>query len=170
LCSRASSTSRRVVYLLQFYIYILLIEITILYNDIVFPFGIDPDTGDYGYYKAGADTVTPFKTGATIVYLGRQTPGSNYNITINVSATIPDYQSLTIDNFFIVLPYDTYKKARTSNAGGNRDNTIGIFAASGRSYNSTTGIFAFNTAYSTFHHNNGQYYYVYADVDVYCVY
>ena len=36
----------------------------ILYNDIVFPFGIDPDTGDYGYIKAGADTVTPFKSGS----------------------------------------------------------------------------------------------------------
>ena len=35
----------------------------ILYNDIVFPFGIDSD-GNYGYFKAGADTVTPFSSSA----------------------------------------------------------------------------------------------------------
>lgn len=28
--------------------------------NIPFPFGIDPTTGEYGYKKAGADTVTPF--------------------------------------------------------------------------------------------------------------
>ena len=33
------------------------------YNDIGFPFGID-SSGNYGYYKAGADTVTPFKVGS----------------------------------------------------------------------------------------------------------
>lgn len=31
-------------------------------NKVPFKFGIDAD-GNYGYYKAGADTVTPFKTG-----------------------------------------------------------------------------------------------------------
>ena len=29
-----------------------------------FPLAIDPNTGDYGYIKVGADTVTPFKTGS----------------------------------------------------------------------------------------------------------
>ena len=46
-------------------------NLTELNNDIVFPFGIDPDTGDYGYYKAGADTVTPFKSGGSTVYVGQ---------------------------------------------------------------------------------------------------
>lgn len=31
--------------------------------NIPFPFGIDPDTGEYGYRKSGADTVTPFSSG-----------------------------------------------------------------------------------------------------------
>ena len=34
--------------------------------NIPFPFGIDPDTGEYGYRKAGADAVTPFKTNPLI--------------------------------------------------------------------------------------------------------
>lgn len=34
-------------------------------DDIPFKFGIDPTTGDYGYIKAGADTVTPFKSAHT---------------------------------------------------------------------------------------------------------
>ena len=39
--------------------------VTKLNEDLPFKFGIDDD-GNYGYYKAGADTVTPFKTGGDI--------------------------------------------------------------------------------------------------------
>ena len=39
--------------------------VTKLNEDLPFKFGIDND-GNYGYYKAGADTVTPFKTGENI--------------------------------------------------------------------------------------------------------
>ena len=52
------------------------------YNDIVFPFGIDPDTGDYGYYKAGADTVTPFKSGDVPPTTSYVIPYGGNNISI----------------------------------------------------------------------------------------
>lgn len=43
--------------------------------NIPFPFGIDATTGDYGYYKAGADTVTPFRSGYKYICVVQ----SNYN-------------------------------------------------------------------------------------------
>lgn len=62
------------------------------YNNksIPFRFGIDAN-GNYGYYKDGADTVTPFKT---VVNLGT---GTSFNVS-----NITGYKKFTKDNFYIV--------------------------------------------------------------------
>ena len=57
------------------------------YNGIPFNFAIDDD-GNYGYIKAGADTVTPFKTGE----------GSNYGGIIHLSTTNLQNKSITGTN------------------------------------------------------------------------
>lgn len=59
-------------------------------KEIPFRFGIDAD-GNYGYYKDGADTVTPFKT---VVDLGT---GTSFNVS-----NITGYKKFTKDNFYIV--------------------------------------------------------------------
>lgn len=56
-------------------------------QDVPFRFGVDAD-GNYGYYKAGADTVTPFLTGGGEghkVFTGRFTAGASLEIgdTVN---------------------------------------------------------------------------------------
>lgn len=56
-------------------------------------FGID-ENGNYGYIKAGADTVTPFKSGFQIIDLGE---GTSFDIKTNYPKV--DYTSLTVDNF-----------------------------------------------------------------------
>lgn len=47
-----------------------LITLNITYSNLPFSFGVD-DKGRYGYIKAGADTVTPFKiSGAVTIHVG----------------------------------------------------------------------------------------------------
>lgn len=58
-------------------------------NETQFKFGIDSD-GNYGYYKAGADIVTPFKTGETIY-------GSSSVTEVILAINGYQFQSFTID-------------------------------------------------------------------------
>ncbi|HBV82340.1 MAG TPA: hypothetical protein DEB74_06010 [Lachnospiraceae bacterium] len=61
-----------------------------------FKFGVDAD-GNYGYYKAGADTVTPFKTGGGDIYI------SQNRITIHgVGGTVIKGVKVTNNNNFTV--------------------------------------------------------------------
>ena len=62
-----------------------------------FRFGIDSN-GNYGYYKAGADTVTPFKTGGGIEFVAHVESASKSGTTIDVS----QYPDATVDNFILV--------------------------------------------------------------------
>lgn len=57
-------------------------------------FGIDED-GNYGYYKDGADTVTPFKS-QEIIYLGT---AKSYNISNIVG--VENIDKYTIDDFIV---------------------------------------------------------------------
>lgn len=65
-------------------------------NKVPFKFGIDAD-GNYGYYKAGADTVTPFKTGDKII-----------------NSRFPNGKSLVgLDSFVLTSNGRTYKQGST---------------------------------------------------------
>lgn len=78
-------------------------------NNIPIRFGIDAD-GNYGYYKAGADTVTPFKTkdsGTKTATLVRETIGtltSASSKTYDIKSLFPnvDLENVTSSNFAIV--------------------------------------------------------------------
>lgn len=78
-------------------------------DNIPFRFGIDAD-GNYGYYKAGADSVTPFKTGGgggTVGTLVRETVGtvsSSSTSTFDISTMFPsvDLTNVSEMNFAIV--------------------------------------------------------------------
>ena len=66
---------------------------------IPFSFGID-SSGNYGYIKDGADSVTPFKTIPQLVKVGRYDAGSsNGSKTIDISSVYEDYKNLTVDDF-----------------------------------------------------------------------
>ena len=82
------------------------------YNDIVFPFGIDSD-GNYGYFKAGADTVTPFSSGSMTILLISE---SGWNIS-------PAY-------VFNNCPYiveDYFTKVNSNTIRVNQDCTVNVF-------------------------------------------
>lgn len=65
-------------------------------NKVPFKFGVDAD-GNYGYYKAGADTVTPFKTGDKII-----------------NSRFPNGKSLVgLDSFVLTSNGRTYKQGST---------------------------------------------------------
>jgi len=109
--------------------------------EIPFKFGID-ENGNYGYYKDGADTVTPFKT---VVNLGSGT-------TFNVS-NITGYKNFTADNFYVVCTSYYSRSNNVSKQNGQfsmkvdavfdmnvsyTGNTIN--PSIGKSYNSSTGV------------------------------
>ena len=112
--------------------------------DIPFVFGVDAN-GNYGYKKAGADTVTPFKT---VVNLGT---GSSFNVS-----NIPGYQNFTVDNFHVVCTgYHGSKNegyASPPAFGGNtvndsytynieaKDTSQAINKAPTKSYSQSTGV------------------------------
>ena len=48
-------------------------DIDAVNQKVPFAFGVD-ENGNYGYYKDGADTVTPFKTGGDLVHFYQFTP------------------------------------------------------------------------------------------------
>ena len=110
------------------------------YNDIVFPFGIDPDTGDYGYIKAGADTVTPFKSGGgdIIIYLGSKTNRSSSALSISITQ-FPDYASMSTDNFIVGIIPGTY-----TGSGSYTTSNVYISTAVSLSYNASTGVVTAN--------------------------
>ena len=69
-------------------------EVDVLDNKIPFSFGIDSD-GNYGYIKAGADTVTPFKRDAyDVIYVVTDTVSSNY--TTRTGYVYPFYKNRLI--------------------------------------------------------------------------
>ena len=51
-------------------------NIGVLQGKVPFAFGVD-ENGNYGYYKEGADTVTPFKTGGDLVHFYQFTPSEH---------------------------------------------------------------------------------------------
>lgn len=123
-------------------------------------FGTDSN-GNYGYYKDGADSVTPFKHGATKV----TSIAGNRTATRTVDCTsLSNYQSLTADNFILdIKQVVAYTDAAQ---GGNGTPAANI----SKSYNSSTGILTINglvTAYNPTWYWN-QYVYT-SSFDVYCI-
>lgn len=104
-------------------------------QNLPFAFGIDAN-GNYGYYKAGADTVTPFNSAwiSDVISLGNGTWISNFSLSI--ASLYPQYRSITKDNIYlcptiISCPNQT---ASTLNA------FFGI-----TSYNPSTGVMAISS-------------------------
>ena len=69
-------------------------------SDVPFRFGID-DQGNYGYYKVGADTVTPFKSGSseteTVLWENANPSASMANNTpVTLSETADGYKRLRV--------------------------------------------------------------------------
>ncbi len=95
-----------------------------------FRFGVDSD-GNYGYYKDGADTVTPFKSGA-VIDMGTGT-------SFNVAKYYDNYAKLTADNF-ICVPVGGSVSAGSRNYAysGGMGITLGIDSV--KSYDATTGV------------------------------
>ena len=77
--------------------------VLILYNDIVFPFGIDSD-GNYGYFKAGADTVTPFKSGGDTVILDSLVYGGSAGSSASFNTSQYDFEN----NSYIIVAVAKY--------------------------------------------------------------
>ena len=97
-------------------------------ENVAFRFGID-DNGNYGYYKDGADTVTPFSKGAQLV--------GNYSANANIDVT--SYNPKSADEFFIV------PRGNASTSGGfstwNYGGTVsvsGSFSMGSKSLNGNT--------------------------------
>ena len=70
------------------------------YNDTPFAFGIDSNTGDYGYIKAGADTVTPFSNGIDLTngrQIGYRVNQQNETYTVTVSLEFKLIEIFTTD-------------------------------------------------------------------------
>ena len=88
-------------------------------------FGIDSD-GNYGYIKAGADSVTPFSNTATAIINTQIIPwsGNARKWTVNISNEYPEYSKLTIDNICV----------QTNWGGANEGMGVRSFT-----YDSTTG-------------------------------
>lgn len=107
--------------------------------------GID-ENGNYGYIKAGADSVTPFKKAAAYALSDQLSPGTYY---INIAGWLTErhisinYKTLTNDNFIL-----QHIRNNTSVSGGTTD--YGIHQGAPRptaggsdfsfNYNSSTGI------------------------------
>lgn len=69
-------------------------------------FGIDSATGEYGYYKVGADSVTPFKTGGLDLlgeYYGA--PATNVNNTIATNVDLSKYAFILVVEYPIQSVY-----------------------------------------------------------------
>ena len=86
-------------------------------------FGVDSD-GNYGYIKAGADTVTPFKSGIHMVKLTDVVSKGSVNVS-----SYPGYQNFTVDNFVF---------KNVTKAGSSKYSTTSSYK-----YYSNTGIFTF---------------------------
>lgn len=91
-------------------------------------FGVDAD-GNYGYIKAGADTVTPFKNKGIIYNIGTYNP--NIPSTFNLKG-ITGWENFTNDNFIIGFGYTQMTPVN--------GNTTGCAFNLSHNYNNTTGI------------------------------
>lgn len=99
-------------------------------------FGVD-SSGNYGYIKAGADSVTPFKKGATLIKSNIDANGS----TIDIKSLVSSYGSLSADNFMIVpLSMKIYSSISwggvNSGDGSSTSSSISLLPT----YNASTGI------------------------------
>lgn len=62
------------------------LAIGVLQGKVPFAFGVD-ENGNYGYYKEGADTVTPFKSGDNrIVYIDSDTVWEYFEFSITINS------------------------------------------------------------------------------------
>lgn len=103
--------------------------------------------------KVGADTVFPFKSKLTCVKIASHTGNSVGGTTFNCASIIPDYQKLTVDNFYYRIT------GKTKYASGGAEH----FYAS-ISYNASTGAVSCQLASAS---GGVGYQYSY---DIYCVY
>ena len=100
-------------------------------------FGVD-ENGNYGYIKAGADSVTPFKT-TQLYNLGTGT-------SIDIKSKFPDiYTSLSINNFIVAYNSITvstyyYGGGTTVASGYSASTTKNANLNITKSYNNSTGI------------------------------
>ena len=84
-------------------------------------FGVDSD-GNYGYIKAGADTVTPFKSGIHMVKLTDVVSEGSVNVS-----SYPGYQNFTVDNFVFRNLTKESMSAYSRAAKYQYDSNTGIF-------------------------------------------
>ena len=106
-------------------------------NNVKFYF--DYQNGVYGYNTSssrGADTFSPFKSGAIIDNLGKIT---TYN-----ASSISGYQNFTVNNFIVAFLSTPY--TNTNLSGNDKKGQKGYARAYGctasKSYNASTGIFS----------------------------
>ena len=112
-----------------------------------FGFGIDRETGLYGYIKVGADTVTPFKTigQLTRVTLGEQIRSFNESIIPYTDM----WKFLSADNFIT-----ENSKSYGSSSWTGWDNVWPPYSSPEvKQYDPTTGILKWSVAYS--YYKNG---------------
>lgn len=93
-------------------------------------FGVDAD-GNYGYYKDGADSVTPFKSGIKLKKTCNQsqlTIDEDYDECLLVFASAGSYESLAITNGGNYTMEEAGKSMLISNVSGiNGQSNTGCF-------------------------------------------
>lgn len=98
-------------------------------------FGVDAD-GNYGYIKAGADTVTPFKNGPKRISIGTV---SIYTTSVDVKKYTDNWTKLDNSNFaFGNISLTVSGSVNTAVAGSGAFPTVTSNVTF--SYNKTTGI------------------------------
>lgn len=115
-------------------------------GNIEFKFGVLPD-GRYGYKKAGADTVTPFRTGQETLcyYMGQGRSFSAVSACKEIHDTYGidlDYTKLTNSNFVLSPVYGTNKAGSYEypHAVEAWWEVTSTFTAASPNYNSGTGV------------------------------
>ena len=99
-------------------------------SNLPFALGID-DNGNYGYIKAGADTVTPFRS---LINLGNV---SGYCVpkTFDISKIASNYKNLSANNFLL----DASPMSNVERGGSESAYRSANFYAPKKSYNASTG-------------------------------
>lgn len=95
-------------------------------------FGVDAD-GNYGYIKAGADTVTPFKSGGALHLIGIYNPLNPVTFDLK---KFSNWENLTNNDFLI--GWGTTQMVPVNG------NTVGQYFELSLNYNRTTGILTIN--------------------------
>lgn len=117
-------------------------------GDIAFQFGVDSD-GNYGYIKAGADTVTPFKSAEEKSYtlaLGQNKTGPSLSLALYAKLNKGDTVVLNInlgseissDKLDGVTVDGTMIASSRWTNGASINTTNGVFVVSTASFNSST--------------------------------